>query len=93
MVIYSVSTICLHSFKKGSLIVMHMQMRSFSYKNIGWKSISNCISDDLESCNNNVLGPNAVYLFVYSFPSFKMFSLIFMYMQTIYMYFAYVTFC
>ena len=30
--------------------------------------MSNCITDDLESCNNNVLGPISVYLFVYDFP-------------------------
>ena len=30
--------------------------------------MSNCITDDLESCNNNMLGQNSVYLFVYNFP-------------------------
>ena len=30
--------------------------------------MSNCITDDLESCNNNVLEPKSVYLFVYNFP-------------------------
>ena len=30
--------------------------------------MSNCITDYLESCNNNVLGPKSVYLFVYNFP-------------------------
>ena len=30
--------------------------------------MSNCITDDLESCNNYVLGQNSVYLFVYNFP-------------------------
>ena len=30
--------------------------------------MSNCITDNLESCNNNVLGPKSVYLFVYNFP-------------------------
>ena len=29
--------------------------------------MSNCITDDLESCNNNVLGLKSVYLFVYNF--------------------------
>ena len=30
--------------------------------------MSNCITDDLETCNNNGLGPKSVYLFVYNFP-------------------------
>ena len=30
--------------------------------------MSNCITDDLESCNNNVLGPKSDHLFVYNFP-------------------------
>ena len=30
--------------------------------------MSNFITDDLESCNNNVLGSKSVYLFVYNFP-------------------------
>ena len=30
--------------------------------------MSNCITDDLETCSNNGLGPKSVYLFVYNFP-------------------------
>ena len=30
--------------------------------------MSYCITGDLESCNNNVLGPKSVYLFVYDVP-------------------------
>ena len=30
--------------------------------------MSYCITDDLESCNNNVLGPKLVYLCVYNVP-------------------------
>ena len=30
--------------------------------------MSNCITGDLESCNNVVLGPKSVFLFVYNFP-------------------------
>ena len=44
--------------------------------------MSNWITDDLETCNNNGLGPKSVYLFVYDFSSFLMFSVILMSMQT-----------
>ena len=54
--------------------------------------MSNCINDDLESCNNNVLGPKSVYLFVYNFPlilnvfiNIHVRIYIYIYMQTIYM--------
>ena len=30
--------------------------------------MSYCITDDLESCNNNALEPKSVYLFVYNVP-------------------------
>ena len=32
--------------------------------------MSNCITDDFETCNNNGLGSKSVYLFVYNFPLF-----------------------
>ena len=43
--------------------------------------MSNCIANDLKTCNNNGLGLKSVYLFVYDFSMFSMFSLIFMNMQ------------
>ena len=43
--------------------------------------MSNYIANDLKTCNNNGLGLKSVYLFVYDFPLFLMFSLIFMNMQ------------
>ena len=30
--------------------------------------MSHCITDNLEPCSNNVLGPKSVYLCVYNFP-------------------------
>ena len=54
--------------------------------------MSNCMNDDLKSCNNNVLGPKSIYLFIcYNFPLIlNVFLNIHIYMQTIYILFAYV---
>ena len=35
---------------KFSLIFMNMQMRSFSYRTIRWKDLSNCASDAINTC-------------------------------------------
>ena len=43
--------------------------------------MSNCNANDLKTCNNNGLRLKSVYLFVYDFLLFSMFSLIFMNMQ------------
>ena len=47
--------------------------------------MSNCITDDLETCKDNGLEPKYFYLFVYNFPSFLMYLLIFMNVQISYM--------
>ena len=37
---------------KFSFIFMHMQMRSFPYRTMGCKNLSNCITDYIKTCNN-----------------------------------------
>ena len=43
------------SIQKFSLILMNMQMRSFSYRTTGWKDLPNCITEDIKTGNNGVL--------------------------------------
>ena len=60
---------------------MNMQMRSFSYRTIRLKFLSNFITDNVKTCHNNalimVLGLYQLFMvFVMIFPLFLRFSFI-----------------
>ena len=51
---------------------MNMQMIQFYYMTIGCKDLSNCITDDIITCNNDSLGAEfRLYLLFLNFPLFS----------------------
>ena len=61
---------------------MNMQMIVFYYLTIGRKDLSNCITDDIITCNKHSLGADFIlHLLFYNFPLFLKFSSVLMNMQ------------
>ena len=48
------------SFSKFSQLFINMQMMYFSYRTTGYKDLSNRITDDITTCNNDGLGLKSV---------------------------------